>query len=329
MSDELLPDYQRELEYFRQAAPEFARRHPTLAGRLRMSDEEIDDPHVERLIQAVAFLNARTRRKIDDDFSEISQALLQVLYPHFLAPFPSAAIVRFALLPDQADLVQGVAIPRESRLETEPVDGEPYRFRTCYPTTVFPLDVTKAGMQRLSFPLPATTWRENVRSVIRLELTAFGGKLPFSAFGFERLRFFINAPPLLAYRVYETIFNNTVGLVVSGDDQAGEPQPLGRDCLHLVGFDRHEALVEPPARSFPGYQLLTEYFVFPQKFLFFDLSGLTEAVRQRLGNSRTMNIDICVDREVDALERYVSADTFQLGAARLSTCSRSAPSRSA
>ena len=83
MTDELLHYYEQELAYFRQVAPEFARRHPTIAGRLRMSEEEIDDPHVERLIQAVAFLNARTRRKIDDDFPEISQALLQVLYPHY------------------------------------------------------------------------------------------------------------------------------------------------------------------------------------------------------------------------------------------------------
>ena len=160
MTDELLSHYERELAYFREVAPEFARRHPTIAGRLRMSEEEIDDPHVERLIQAVAFLNARTRRKIDDDFSEISQALLQVLYPHYLAPFPSATIVRFALPPDQAEMVQGFSIARGSSLETEPIDGEPYRFRTCYPVTVWPIELTKAGVQRLSFPLPPTHWKE-------------------------------------------------------------------------------------------------------------------------------------------------------------------------
>ena len=122
-----------------------------------MSEEEIDDPHVERLIQAVAFLNARTRRKIDDDFPEISQALLQVLYPHYLAPFPSATIVRFALPPDQAELVQGFSIARGSSLETEPIDGEPYRFRTCYPVTVWPIELTKAGVQQVVLPASADT----------------------------------------------------------------------------------------------------------------------------------------------------------------------------
>ncbi len=178
MSDELLAYYEQELAYFRQVAPEFARRHPRIAGRLRMSEAEIDDPHVERLIQAVAFLNARTRRKIDDDFSEISQALLQVLYPHYLAPFPSATIVRFALPQDQAELVQGFSIPRGSSLETDPIDGEPYRFRTCYPVTVWPIELTKAGVHRSSIPLPATPWKENVRARIRLELAPYGQEGP-------------------------------------------------------------------------------------------------------------------------------------------------------
>ena len=48
--DELLAYYQEELAYFRRVAPEFARRHPSLARRLRMSEAEVDDPHVERLI---------------------------------------------------------------------------------------------------------------------------------------------------------------------------------------------------------------------------------------------------------------------------------------
>ena len=125
IADELLAYYQEELAYFRHVAPEFARRHPSQARRLRMSEAEVDDPHVERLIQAVAFLNARTRRKIDDDFSEISKALLQTLYPQYLAPFPSATIARFSLPPDQADLVQGFCINRGASLISDPVEGEP------------------------------------------------------------------------------------------------------------------------------------------------------------------------------------------------------------
>ena len=173
MTDELLDYYKQELEYFRLVAPEFARAHQAIAGRLRMSEEEIDDPHVLRLIQACAFLNARTRRKIDDDFPEISQALLQVLYPHYVVPFPSAAILRFALPEDQSALVQGFSIPRGATLETEPIDGDPCRFRTCYPVTVWPLALRRAGVHR-AMPLPATRWSGATMPTLVMD----GGKSP-------------------------------------------------------------------------------------------------------------------------------------------------------
>ena len=63
-----------------------------------------EDPHVERLIEAFAYLNARTRHKLDDDFPEITDAMLGVLYPHYQAPIPAMAVVQFALDRGQGDL---------------------------------------------------------------------------------------------------------------------------------------------------------------------------------------------------------------------------------
>ena len=327
MTDELLNYYEQELAYFRQLAPDFVRRHPDVAARLRMSEDEIDDPHIERLIQAVAFLNARTRRKIDDEFPEISQAMLQALYPHFLAPFPSAAIVRFALPMDQADMVNGFTIARGEGLETEPIDGEPYRFRTCYPVTVWPIELTMGGLHGASAPLPAASWREKIGSVVSLELASYGSKVPIGAFDFELpalgesdtkpkergLRFFINAPPLQAYQLYESILNRSLGVVVSA---AGEPRSqliLDRHCVRPVGFDRHDALVGCQPRSLPAYGLLTEYFVFPEKFLFFDIVGLDREALGPFERHHAIRIEIYLNRQLESLEQYVTAQTFQLG----------------
>ena len=83
---------------------------------------------------------------------------------------------------------------------------------------------------------------------------------------------------------------------MSGDTDKGERLVLDRSCIRPVGFERDEALVESPPRSFPGYELLTEYFVFPQKFLFFDVTGLGPEARRRFGDDRTLHIDICLDR---------------------------------
>ena len=316
MTDELLPHYKQELEYFRLVAPEFARAHQAIAGRLRMSEEEIDDPHVERLIQAFAFLNARTRRKIDDDFSEISQAMLQVLYPHYLAPFPSAAIVRFALPEDQAEMVQGFSIPRGSALETEPIDGDPYRFRTCYPVTVWPIRARRRlACSRLSFPLPPTHWKERVRSVIRLELASYGQKAPIGAFGFERLRFFLNAPPHLVVSVVRDHLQQLAGCRRVGRLR----RRVRRLSSTATAYGRWASSAMRRLVDYSG-EVVSRL---PVDDRVLRVSREVPVLRCGRTGSRgpgvdfkttaTIHVDICLDRHVEALERYVTAEAFQLG----------------
>src|SRR3954462_5907207 len=100
MSDAFLPYYNRELAALRGLAGEFADAHPKVAGRLRLSPDAVDDPHVARLLEGVAFLAARAQQRLDDEVPEITDALLGGLYPHHLAPVPSGAVVRFACRPE-------------------------------------------------------------------------------------------------------------------------------------------------------------------------------------------------------------------------------------
>src|SRR3954449_7956150 len=121
MSEELLPYYHRELSFIRRLAAEFAAAHPKIAGRLRLGPDTSADPHVERLIEAFAYLTSRIRHKLDDDLPEITEALLGVLYPHYLAPIPSMAIVQFELDPEQVQFTSGYPIPRHAEIESEPI----------------------------------------------------------------------------------------------------------------------------------------------------------------------------------------------------------------
>lgn len=136
MTDDLLPYYNRELGYLRQMAEEFAEAHPKIAKHLRLSGDAIDDPHIARLIESVAFLNARTASKLDDEFPELSSTLLDVLYPHYLAPIPSMAIVQFR---PSAEITGPQLIPVDTEIDSEAVDGESCCFRTRYPVTLLPI----------------------------------------------------------------------------------------------------------------------------------------------------------------------------------------------
>src|SRR5213596_3972370 len=125
MRDDLLAYYERELTFLRQLGAEFAERYPKIAGRLVLEEDKCEDPHVERLIEAFAFLAGRIRLKVDDEFPEISESFLNVLYPHYLAPIPSMAVVRFS--PKEGTLTTGFHVPRGTGLYSRPIQGTPCR----------------------------------------------------------------------------------------------------------------------------------------------------------------------------------------------------------
>src|SRR5688500_16938468 len=126
------------MTFLRDMGAEFAQKYPKIASRLVLEADKCDDPHVERLLEAFAFLAARVHLKIDDEFPEITEALLSIVYPHYIRPIPSMSIVEFHVDPEQAKSATGVRVPNGSTMLSKPVGGVPCKFRTCYDTTLWP-----------------------------------------------------------------------------------------------------------------------------------------------------------------------------------------------
>ena len=313
MSADLLPYYNQELSYIRNLAARFADAHPKIAARLRITKDTCDDPHVERLIEAFAYLTARVRHKLDDDFPELSEALLGVLYPHYVAPIPSMAIVQFDLDRAQNQLLIGHEVPRHAELETEPIDDEPCRFRTCYPVTLWPVELKSATLAKQPTPAPKIPQAHQVAAIVRLVLQCRDEKIAFSTLEMSSLRFFLKGQPQYIFRLYELLFNNVVDVVLANRPDDAEPITLGRACLRPVGFGREEGMLPYPPRSLLGYRLLTEFFAFPEKFLFLDVAGLNPKRLEKIGNQ--LELYIYLNQTSADLERTVSADTFRLGCA--------------
>ena len=308
MSDELLRYYNSELEYLRQLGSEFARAHPRTAGYLNLGEDEEYDPHVGRLIQAFAYLNARTRQKLDDDFPELSASMLEILYPHYLRPIPSLAIMQFSLDRSQMDLTGGYKLPRGTRLESEPVGDQACRYRTCYDVTCWPVQVAAARYQGLPFTAPPTSFSSSATSLLTLEIETLVREVPLAKLPIDRLRFYLRTQTTFAYQLHELLMNHALGAAVATKPDA-PPQILPPGCIRPVGFAENEGLFDYPPRSFLGYRLLSEYFCFPDKFLFFDVQ-LDGALA---GPTSQKTIYVYLDRHLDELQPHVSAATFALG----------------
>lgn len=312
MSETLDAWYQRELDYLRNSSAEFAERFPKIANRLTLSSTGIRDPHVERLIQAFAYLNARTRHKLEDSFPELADAMLGILYPHLTAPVPSLSILGLRLNPTQKDLTGGHHLKRGTMIESERIQGYNCQFQTCYPVTLFPLDTEAVRLLPRPFSGAPSPGRGEANAVLRIELLPCDRGQPLARYQLETLRFYIGIANFeKAARLLELLLTQTIEVVVTGSDATVAAAVLPSAAIRPVGFSAADALLPQPARGFPGYRLLSEYFVLPQKFLFFDLTGLTPEILARVGNR--LEISVLLREHAPEVESVVTRDSVRLG----------------
>lgn len=312
MSETLYPYYERELIFIRQLAQEFAKRYPAAAGRLLLEPTSSGDPHIERMIESFALLSGRIHHKLDDEFPELTDALLSVLYPHYLAPIPSMSIIQFELDAARGALPKGFEIARHSRLQTAPVANLPCKFRTGYPVTLWPIKLTNATLQSPPFPREYNAPRRTA-AALRLEFEC-ESKLRFSDLTLQNLRFYLSGEGYVVSTLYELIFNHTTQVVYRSLDEGSKTQPLvlsPERALAPVGFEREDGLLPYPARSFLGYRLLAEYFAFREKFLFVDLGGWKDVCQG--GFQKKLEVVLFLNHTVERLEEWIDASTFRLG----------------
>lgn len=283
MLESLLPYYERELAHLRELSGEFARRYPKIAGRLQLEGDRCEDPHTERVIEAFAFLAARIHRKLDDEYPEIAASLLDVLYPHYLQPIPASTIVQFETDRARPELSRRYTVERNQLVHSPTVRGVECRFRTCYPVDLLPLSLTAARLELTASSEHLRRMVPDAAAVLTLELETHGD-LEISQIGIQRLRFFLDGEPPLMHLLYEVLLSSVQRVRVDdGSGSASRTCELPAGAIEAVGFGREEGMLEYDERSFLGYRMLTEYFSFPDKFLFVDFSRLDEAVASLSG----------------------------------------------
>lgn len=283
---QLLDYYQRELTWLRHAGSQFAERYPKVARRLELSPGECPDPHVERLLEGFALLAARLQRRLDDDYAEFSDALLEQLYPLAMRPLPSCTIVQFEPDPSKGNLDDGYPLPRDTPLFVTTIKGESIHFRTSAAVHLWPIEVTEALLLG-SDEAQALTGVAQSRSALRLSLRCHS-ESQWSALGIEQLRIHLAASPVVNACLYDLLGAHAVQVLAGSP---GSVPTVVKGLPNIVGFADDEALLPDEDGVHPGMRLLAEYFAFPDKFHFFDLplGGVSS-------DSQTLYLYIVFDR---------------------------------
>lgn len=263
--DELFAQYERELTTMRQLCREYAERYPKVAAKLQLGGEACDDPHVERLIQSVALLCARVSKRLDDSHPQFTEALLNLLFPHYLRPFPSCAIVRFLPATRRAGS-STKTVPRGTLLESAPVRGVNCKFQTTYDVTPSPAVIAAAWFDAVIRAPSSTRLPPGVTASIGIEFES-GARLLAKT---SPLRVYFDDDASFCATLRDALFMRTASAYVqAGAD--GTWIPLAAIPIAPVGFAADDALIPFDARSHHAYRMLVEYFAFPEKFNFFDI----------------------------------------------------------
>ncbi len=315
MDERLLDHYNNELRHLRETAGEFAREFPKIAGRLALDKdarEVCPDPYVERLLEGFAWLAARIHLKLDAEFPRFTQSLLETVYPHYLSPIPSMTVVRFDPEEQDTALAAGVVVPRGTLLRSNIGKGErtACTFQTAHEVRLLPLRLAEAryftrDVSELNLPAEL-----RAKAAIRIRLQVTAG-VPLPEVGLDPVTFFLRGADELPALIYEQIFARKAGLVVQSAAERGKTlATLPAANIRRVGFSDQEALLPPSPRSFEGYRLVREYFAFPQRFLFFEVAGLAEAVKRCPGDS--LDLVIALKEQDTRLEGRLDKSFFEL-----------------
>ncbi|MFJ2983595.1 MULTISPECIES: type VI secretion system baseplate subunit TssF [unclassified Pseudomonas] len=246
--------FSEELRYLRELGADFAQDNPQLA---RFLGSTSSDPDVERLLEGFAFLTAKLRLKLEDDLPELTHAMLQMLWPNYLRPLPSATIIQFT--PQKQSLSHTHSVAKGARLFSQPKDGIACEFRTCTEVKLHPLAIANVD---------ATQTLDN--SIIRIDLDLLVER-PLSSLGCERLDLHLSGEDRCAQTLYLWLsqYLKHIDVTINGDVRR-----LPASCMKFPGFSPDEALLPYPQNVFDGYRILQEYFIFPQRFHFVSLTGL-------------------------------------------------------
>lgn len=278
--------FSEELRYLHELGNDFATDNPQLA---RLLGKGGSDPDVERLMEAFAFLTAKLRLKLEDDLPELTHPMLQLLWPNYLRPLPSATIIQFT--PLKQALSQSHCIPKGSPLFSRPVDGVPCVFRTCTAVDIHPFEIQSVS---------ATQTLDS--SVARIELRTLVER-PLNTLGCDSLDFHLSGDDKTARTLYLWLAQYLKHVAVTID---GQVHRLPASSIIFPGFSANEGLLPYPQNVFDGYRILQEYFVFAKRFHFFSVSALQKVWPDQA--TRQVGIELHFTRQLPASVRIGMAD---------------------
>ncbi|MHA3115745.1 type VI secretion system baseplate subunit TssF [Acinetobacter sp. ANC 4635] len=262
MIDDLLPYYEKQLQEFGQQSRAFAQKYPKIAQRLSLNQEQIDDPHIERLIQAFSLVSARIDKKLDDSYDVFTRALFEVMFPQYLRPFPACTVVSFEDQNKLKQLTEVHVIPAKTALKSRSIKGVQCEFNTTQAVRLLPITLTDLNFTTA----PSAHLQLKQNATLSFKFAVYGDALTWITQ--EHLPIYLDAISHFPLQVLDSLFKiDTAFSLKIGQQRIEIANPFS-----VLGFAESESLLPVDQHTHHAYRLLMEYFCFPEKFNYLNLN---------------------------------------------------------
>ncbi|MEQ6250639.1 type VI secretion system baseplate subunit TssF [Sulfitobacter sp. HNIBRBA3233] len=282
MDQAFLEYYEEELSHIRTVAEEFAALHPNVARNLALDSIPCPDPYVERLLEGVAFLAARTRLKVDGESSRYVRTLIDTLYPDLGGPAPAMTMAAMTPGPQVLRMLDGHTMKRGTRLMSGLREGQQTRctYTTAQSTQLWPVAIHEVEYLQdrgaLSQAGVNSTAARDAAAGIRITIKREGaGQL--SELSLDQLDIYFGADTR-GGDIFDAVFGFGAGALARPAEKSIPFVPVDRPGM--IGVADGDALLPRVRSSFEGYRLLREYFLMPSRFYFMRLGALAPVVRR-------------------------------------------------
>jgi len=305
--------YERELAYVRKSLDEFVSQFPEQSSTLRLNQSANEDPNISRLIDAMALLTAKTEKRIDEQFPELVQGLFSLIYPGYLQVSPSYTVLELEAETDK--LTDTVLLPKGSTLMLPVKSTAECEFTTVSDLNILPMEIVQVKAQAAPFNFITPAQLKHSDSVIQIELSSLDQL--FSQIAINDFEFYIRGFENSSASVIDLLLLQTeVISIASGEQQ----KVIDVERLESRIADKNFQWLPKYASHFKGYDLLRDYFTYPDKSAFFRIKSLGRELLDFSTDKVTINFFVkqlpaeflrLFDKSVFALNAVPSINLFE------------------
>ena len=309
MANTLMSWYERELSFLYTEARSFAEEHPQLASHLGVSYDSVSDPHVARLLEAFALINARLSRQLAEGSTQLSSSLLNIVFPMCLQSLPSTSMIQIAPSKEQS---QVATLPSGTRFRAYVNEDQFCRFRTTRDMQLCPFDIVDHQFESRPFVLSDIDYPESSTALLKMELAMLDESRSFSDLSpFSEIIIHFQGLARHQARIYDYLLRHRCHMVLANGSE--QQVTLSTEQFAAVGFTGRDSMITHDNSTFLDYQMMLELFAWPELFFGFRLLDIGNALRQFACQRVTLLLFLedTVDEQVAAL----SSIRYSLGCA--------------